>query len=120
MSNTSTQIPTFVPEPDELLEPLGRGGEDVWARLKALRFDGAALLSRFIPGTGLREVKSWRKRPGAIDAVALEVLDALRPIISEKDPRQLDYHRVVRAMILQRLGRHDDAASIYVGIFEGN
>lgn len=51
---------------------------------------------------------------------ALEVLDALRPIISEKDPRQLDYHRVVRAMILQRLGRHDDAASIYVGIFEGN
>jgi len=77
MSNTSTQIPTFVPEPDELLEPLGRGGEDVWARLKALRFDGAALLSRFIPGTGLREVKSWRKRPGAIDAVALEVLDAL-------------------------------------------
>lgn len=51
---------------------------------------------------------------------ALDVLDALRPIISEKDPRQLDYHRVVRAMILQRLGRHDDAASIYVGIFEGN
>jgi hypothetical protein len=77
MSDTSTQIPTFVPEPDELLEPLGRGGEDVWARLKALRFDGAALLSRFIPGTGLREVKSWRKRPGAIDAATLEVLDAL-------------------------------------------
>ena len=77
MSTTSTQIPTFVPEPDELLESLGRGGEDVWARLKALRFDGAALLSRFIPGTGLREVNAWRKKPDAIDAATLEVLDAL-------------------------------------------
>ena len=50
---------------------------------------------------------------------ALTTLDALEPMLQQHDPAQLAYHHVVRAMILQRLGRPDDAADIYVGIFKG-
>lgn len=50
---------------------------------------------------------------------ALGVLQDLKPLLQEQDPAQLSYYQVVRAMILQRLGQHDDAASIYVGIFRG-
>ena len=84
MSETSTQIPTFVPKPDELLEPLGRSGEEVWEKLGELRFNGAALLSHYISGTRISHVNAWRKNPEGIEASALEILDALEHTLTSQ------------------------------------
>lgn len=50
---------------------------------------------------------------------ALSVLDTLEPMLRQQAPAQLDYHKVVNAMILQRLGRHDEATDAYTRILRG-
>lgn len=48
---------------------------------------------------------------------ALDELDAFEQLIRDRDPSQIEYVEVMRAMLLQRLDRHDDAAKIYTSIF---
>lgn len=84
MSDTSTQIPTFVPEPDELLEPLGRGGVQLWRELRRLKLDAPAFLKRYVPGTDMKQVKRWAKNPATIPEETREILDALVHTIDEQ------------------------------------
>jgi predicted Zn-dependent protease len=48
---------------------------------------------------------------------ALDELDDFEQLIRDRDPSQIEYVEVMRAMLLQRLDRHDDAAKIYTSIF---
>ncbi len=47
---------------------------------------------------------------------ALEAVDALAKTLKERAPQHLGYVRIVRASVLERLGRHDEAADIYLGV----
>ena len=48
---------------------------------------------------------------------ALRQLEVLEPMLRQRAPAQLRYLEVVRAMILQRLGRHNEAGDLYIGLF---
>ena len=48
---------------------------------------------------------------------ALRELEKLEQLLEQESPEQLQYVDVVRAMLLQRLDRQEDAASIYKGLF---
>lgn len=47
---------------------------------------------------------------------ALTLLDEISREVADRDPANLDYVRVLRAITLQRLGRHDDAAELYLEV----
>ncbi|MFP4599120.1 MAG: tetratricopeptide repeat protein [Persicimonas sp.] len=47
---------------------------------------------------------------------ALEAVDALAKSLEDSAPQHLGYVRIVRASVLERLGRHDEAADIYLGV----
>ncbi len=48
---------------------------------------------------------------------ALDKLDQMEQLVRDRDPAQIEYVDVMRAMLLQRLDRHDEAAQIYTSIF---
>lgn len=84
MSDTSTQIPTFMPEPDELLSPKGRDSVQLWRELRRLKLDAPAFLKKYVPGTDMKHVKQWAKDPGTIPEKTREILDALVHTIDEQ------------------------------------
>lgn len=84
MSGTSTQIPTFVPEPGELLSPKGRDSVQLWRELRRLKLDAPAFLKKYVPGTDMKQVKRWAKDPATIPEETREILDALVHTIDEQ------------------------------------
>lgn len=47
---------------------------------------------------------------------ALEAVDGLAKQLAQTRPNQLGYAKILRASILQRMGRGDDAAELYLGL----
>ncbi|QDG52591.1 hypothetical protein FIV42_18165 [Persicimonas caeni] len=49
---------------------------------------------------------------------ALDAVEALAKQLAQTRPNQLGYAKILRASILQRMGRGDDAADLYLGLIE--